>query len=72
VPNAEGVVVVPKADVVVVFPKADGVVVVLLPNADDVEGNAEPELPPNAEVVAGAPVAPAMRAGNLLCFTACR
>ena len=64
VPNAEGV-------VVVVVPKADVVVVALLPNADDVEGKTEPELPPNAEVVAGAPVALAMRAGSLLCFTAC-
>ena len=53
---------------VVVFPKADGVVVVLFPNADDVEGNAEPESAPNAEV---ALVASAMRAGSLLFLTAC-
>ena len=60
---------VPNADVVVVFPKADGIgVVVVLPNADDVEGNAEPELAPNAEVVL---VASAMRAGSLLFLTAC-
>ena len=42
--------------------------VVLLPNADDVEGNAEPEVVPNAEVVL---VASAMRAGSLLFLTAC-
>lgn len=61
---------VPNVDVVVVvFPKADGIgVVVLLPNADDVEGNAEPELVLNAEVGL---VASAMRAGSLLFLTAC-
>jgi len=51
----------PNAEVVVVFPKADGIaLVVVLPNADDVEGNADVVL-----------VASEMRAGSLLFLTAC-
>ena len=47
-PKAEGVVVLvePNADGVVVEPNADGVVVDVLPNAEEVEGNAVVPEPP--------------------------
>jgi len=64
----------PNTEVLVEFPKGEGVVVVL-PNAEDVEANADPVLDvvPNAEVDFEEPSSfnCLSRAGKWLCFKAC-